>query len=399
MPGPYRVTPDRDFLHRVLEDGGDDLKKCFQCATCSVVCELSDGNRPFPRKEMIWTQWGLKDRLMADPDVWLCHQCGDCSTQCPRGARPGDVLAAIRREAISHYAVPASLARWVNDPARLLPVLLVPAVLLVLAMLLGGPLGRALGIEPETTVGGHWEYSHMFPHWLLIVFFTFFWGVAIAAVGVGVVRFWNAMQAADAGDPGVRPAKPLLTTIVDVAKDFLLHDRFAQCTAHRPRYLAHLGVFYGFLGLLIVTVWAVAVLYILKPLFPGTFVYPFGFWNPMKVLANLSTVALIVGCVLMIRDRMSMAEEAGVSTRFDWAFLWLLTAVASTGLIVELLRFADVKSLGYMIYFVHLVLVFSLLVYLPYSKFAHMLYRTAALVYSEYSGRNESRAQETPEVV
>jgi len=73
--------------------------------------------------------------------------------------------------------------------------------------------------------------------------------------------------------------------------------------------------------------------------------------------------------------------------------------VATTGLIVELLRFADVKSLGYMIYFVHLVLVFSLLVYLPYSKFAHMLYRTAALVYSEYSGRNQSRAQETPEVV
>ena len=50
MPKPYPVKPDRDFLHRVLAEGGEDLKKCFQCATCSVVCELSDGKSPFPRK-------------------------------------------------------------------------------------------------------------------------------------------------------------------------------------------------------------------------------------------------------------------------------------------------------------------------------------------------------------
>ncbi len=69
MPEAYLVKPDSDFLGRVLDEGGEDLKKCFQCATCSVVCDLSDGKKPFPRKEMIWTQWGLKDKVVADPDV------------------------------------------------------------------------------------------------------------------------------------------------------------------------------------------------------------------------------------------------------------------------------------------------------------------------------------------
>ena len=59
------IEPDLNFVRELKEAGGDTLKKCFQCATCSVVCALSPDQKPYPRKEMVYSQWGLKDRCQA----------------------------------------------------------------------------------------------------------------------------------------------------------------------------------------------------------------------------------------------------------------------------------------------------------------------------------------------
>ena len=81
-------------------------------------------------------------------------------------------------------------------------------------------------------------------------------------------------------------------------------------------------------------------------------------------------------------------------------FAWLLLLVGLTGFVVEVLRFTvspeavgAAQSTAYGIYFVHLVLVFGLLVYLPYSKFAHMWYRAVAMVYAEHTGRTGKGSQ------
>jgi quinone-modifying oxidoreductase subunit QmoC len=91
MADTYVIEPDLDFIKDIGALGGEDLKKCYQCATCSVACPISPDTKPFPRKEMIAASWGLKDKLVGNADIWLCHNCGDCSTRCPREAKPGDV--------------------------------------------------------------------------------------------------------------------------------------------------------------------------------------------------------------------------------------------------------------------------------------------------------------------
>ena len=398
MTETYVVKPDADFIHRIVDGSGGDLKKCFQCGTCSVVCELAEGSSPFPRKEMIWAQWGLKDRLLADPDVWRCHQCNDCSTKCPRGARPGDVLTAVRQEAVRHYAVPGSLGKLVGQ-GNLLPLLLFPVVLLALALFLRAPLWES---GQGTLQYLHHEgfYADLFPHWLLIGFYSFFWGLAMVGAVVGAARFWKAMKAADEGAGRATASVGVVSSWLRTFKSILTHDRFGKCTSQAGRRTAHLGAFYGFLALFLVSVWAVIALYVINPLIPGhdqDLVYPFAIWNPWKLLANIGGIALVVGCLLAIRDRRSGQKEAPASTSFDWIFLWLLLIVGATGLLTEILRYVAEPSgaeglvyTAYAIYFIHLVAVFDLLVFLPYSKLAHVVYRTVALVYAEYSGRSQT---------
>ena len=59
----------------------------------------------------------------------------------------------------------------------------------------------------------------------------------------------------------------------------------------------------------------------------GDFIYPLQFFNPWKMLANLGGLAVLVGCSLMIRERVAEYLQGGIGKYFDWAFLGLLILV------------------------------------------------------------------------
>jgi quinone-modifying oxidoreductase subunit QmoC len=369
MSQAYAVKPDKEFAKEIIGSGGEKLKQCFQCATCSVACSLSPDEHPFPRKEMIWAQWGLKDKLLGDPDVWLCHRCSDCNVHCPRGAAPGDVLAAVRDYTIKHYSVPRFLGKAVGTLAMLPIMLIIPAVLITALL---------AGIGHLHIPDGEVIYEHFLPHLPLQAFFGGFAVLAMVICIVGGRRFWQDMN--KQLPPGHK-TNPIGPSVIGAVKDIFTHIKFRDCTRSRSRYFSHLLTFYGFAGLFITTVAVVISAYIFH-------YYPLPLWHPLKIFGNFSTVLMVVGVSWIMLDRANQRQGYEKSTNRDWTFVGILGTVAFTGILTEVLRYANVPPVAYPVYFIHLVVVFALLIYLPYSRFAHMIYRTVALVHARYSGRD-----------
>jgi quinone-modifying oxidoreductase subunit QmoC len=384
---PVRLDPDLDFIQAITEQAGGTFKRCFQCGTCSSTCELSPEVEPFPRKEMAWAAWGLRDRLLADPDVWLCHQCNDCSDRCPRGGRPGDVLAAVRREAVATYAFPTFLARWVNRP-RMIPMLLgIPAAILTAALLLRDTLGGTLGFERPMGDRIIYSYSNMLPQWLINLVFGLATLLVVLLMAVGVARQWRSYRR-DSGFGGAPSRRGLAGSLLGTIANVFVHRRFKECKTASSRFASHLMVVFGFLALTLVTIWVITARW--NPLIPDGLIYPFGFWHPWKILANLGGLGVVIGCSIMVVNRLRDRDAAGSSTWFDWSLLSLVLAVALTGFLTEILHYTRYEPHRHGTYFIHLVLVLALILYLPYSKLAHVVYRTAAMIFAERVGRDRA---------
>jgi len=375
------IEPDLNFIKDVGILGGDDVKKCYQCATCSVVCPISPDNRPFPRKEMIAASWGLKDKLVKSADPWLCHNCGDCSTRCPRKAKPADVLAAIRAQAITEYSQPAPLAKALNTPMMLPLLLLVPAVyILIMGFIMEKVFGASfLNFSPEGTI----VHAKMVSTWLVDAVMLTAAGFAAAVFFNGIKRFLgdihqNALAEGKTAKQTIEAAG-FIQALIRTVPTILKHAKFNECTENKERSVSHLLVLFAFIGLFIVTNIFFVAIYGLQ--IHG----PYSQLNPVKWLANVSGVALIVGSILMIRTRMSKPDQ--VSAYKDWLLLGLVLGLGVTGMGAQLTRLAGWAVPSYTIYFMHLILIWFTFAYLPFSKLAHIVYRTVAMTYAEYAGR------------
>jgi quinone-modifying oxidoreductase subunit QmoC len=361
MPEALIIEPDAAFLMRITKAGGGDLKKCYQCGTCSVVCTLSPAGALFPRRQIIQAQWGLKGRLMADPAIWLCHNCGDCTANCPRGAKPGEVFGALRNEAIQHFSFPGFLGPLLSRPVGLFALLMMGALVFGLLVLMG-----PMGAPRDALIEHQFKFTNLYPLWLIETFFFSLSGLILIAFLGGMVRFIRTLRASGAD-------KPILAGLVPAAVDIMTHARFAKCGQNRGRYIGHLATFWGFLGLA-----GVSAVVGFATMF-GMIETPLPQTNVLKILGNLSGLVAIVGVVLLLGDRLRDPVKRAASTYFDWFFIWTLTGVIATGTLIQLLRLVQSAPWMYLGYFVHLVLIFVLFMSAPYTKFAHVAYRTVAM--------------------
>jgi len=364
------IKPDLEFVKGVIAAGGESLKKCYQCATCTVVCKVTPDENPFPRKEMVWAQWGLKEKFQGNPDVWLCHQCSDCTAYCPRGAKPGEVLGAIRKQTIKQYSAPGALVDIVNNKALLPLIFVFPTVLLAVLLSVVGTFG-----VPEGDV----VFSKFASTGFLQLVFTpaLLFGFAVGVVGMK--KFWSDMKSANNVSSG-----DLKTSLIDTFKDIAGHERFKKCNENSDRFTSHLLVFYGFVAAAIAT--AIGVLYI--DILHMESPFRLGYGTPVKIFGNLGAIGIIVGILLMMSNRFKHAKKlGGAGSYFDWLLITIIAVIGISGFLAQLFRIAGVAPIAYPVYFIHLVFVFSLFIYFPFSKLAHMFYRGAAICFNKYSGR------------
>lgn len=364
------IQPDLKFVNDIIASGGESLKKCYQCSTCTVVCTVTPDTTPFPRKEMMYAQWGLKDKLLSNPDVWLCHQCSDCTAHCPRGAKPGEVLGAIRKMTIREYSSPGVLATMAGDPKYLLLLFALPVLLF-----LGITVSLGTLFEVPRHENGGIVFAHFIPVPYIDAVFIAAAGFAALSFALGIKRYWAAMSG------GKSRGGNLMESITATVADILAHKRFKDCTVTKERSTAHLLVFYSFAGLAVTTTWAIFYLYGLK------WDSPYPLYDPMKILGNVSALALLLGISLVVANRRKNAEKAGSGSYFDWLFIVVIFVIVLTGIGSQLFRLGNIAPLAYPTYFVHLVFVFFLFAYAPFSKMAHMVYRATAMVFAKHTER------------
>jgi heterodisulfide reductase subunit C len=101
-----RADRRADSLSEVfLEDvysipGGEKIKECIQCGTCSASCPTSYAMDYTPREVIAALRAGLLERVLKSNTIWLCASCYYCTVRCPSGIKLTDIMYELKRLAI-----------------------------------------------------------------------------------------------------------------------------------------------------------------------------------------------------------------------------------------------------------------------------------------------------------
>ncbi|MBR2254859.1 MAG: CoB--CoM heterodisulfide reductase subunit C [Candidatus Methanomethylophilaceae archaeon] len=95
------VTPNPEFAKEIAAAGGEMVKMCFQCGTCTAGCPSGRRTSYRVRKLMRMAQLGLKDEIIASDELWECSTCYTCVERCPRQVPIVDIVVALRNISVA----------------------------------------------------------------------------------------------------------------------------------------------------------------------------------------------------------------------------------------------------------------------------------------------------------
>ena len=286
----------------------------------------------------------------------LCHNCAECYYACPYtpphefAVNVPTMLAEIRAQSYRECAWP----HWYGGT-------ILPALAVCLLVFLWGARG---GAAPGA------DFYSVIPHSNMIAIFGFAAAFVLAMLIVGVLRFWR--KSGSVGTPsGDSPSG--MQSIVTALRDAITLHYLSGGTrdAHARRWFHHF-TFYGFLLCFASTTSAAIDHYLLGLRAP----YPF--LSVPVILGTLGGIGLMIGPagLYFIKHHRDPAISDPGQNGADVSFLALLFATSLTGLLLLALR--DTPEMGILLR-VHLGVVLTLFLTMPYGKFVHGAYRLAAL--------------------
>ncbi len=97
----YEQAMDPKFLDEVYEiPGGEKIKDCIQCGTCSGSCPVSWAMEETPRQIFAMIRAGMRDHVLDSLTIWTCASCYACTHRCPQQIKITDVMYMLKRMAI-----------------------------------------------------------------------------------------------------------------------------------------------------------------------------------------------------------------------------------------------------------------------------------------------------------
>jgi citrate/tricarballylate utilization protein len=352
----------------LVDDAQRQLSICNACRYCEEYCAV------FPALE-------LRQSFDGDDVIYLanlCHDCHECFYAC-QYAPPHEfalnlpqLLAEARRETYQAYSWPG-VFRWIGRLGTKGTVGLV-AGLGALFILITGLAGGAGSLGHSHAGPG--AFYAVIP-WLVMLIPALALAVfVVAALVIGAVRF------AVRNRPGPRdliPTRAALGALADAMSLRYLRGpdnegcAYPADTPSMARVVYHSLVAYGFIADFGATVAAA----IWQDFFGTNPPYPI--LSVPVMLGIVGGAAIIAGVIglLSLRARSDAEPASSSMTRLDRAFLVLLALVSVTGLLLTGLR--GTAALGVLLD-IHLGAVAALFLTMPYGKFAHGIYRYAALV-------------------
>lgn len=97
----YEEGMDLEFMEKVHAiPGGDAIKRCIQCGTCSGTCPVGWAMEESPRQIIAMIRAGMRQRVMESSTIWTCASCYFCSARCPQEIKITEVMYILKRLAI-----------------------------------------------------------------------------------------------------------------------------------------------------------------------------------------------------------------------------------------------------------------------------------------------------------